>query len=73
MGDAMQLDFETIFEAAVKLPESERLNLVSRLMDTMPESVGGSSLDDPDLPAELRRRSADPDGAISWSKLQDQF
>lgn len=64
----MATDSETIFTAAMQLPEQERLSLAFRLMDTLPEEAG-LSLDDPNLVLELDRRFADTACAISWSDL----
>jgi len=66
----MQLTPDSIFEAAVQLPESERLELATRLMDTLPANLELLSLDDPNLVEELDRRAADDAGAISWSQLK---
>jgi hypothetical protein len=59
-----------LFEAALQLPEEERLSLVSRILDTMPDHDVTTSLDDPDLLVDLERRFAQPDGAIPWSELR---
>ena len=59
-----------ILEAAMQLPESERLLLASQIMDSLPEEDLTISVDDPDLLAELDRRFADPDGAVPWSELE---
>lgn len=69
----MESSSENIFQAAMKLPEDERLVLVSRLLETMPEDPPGLSLDDPDLVAELRRRSGDVEGAVPWEQLRDEL
>ncbi|HEY5311445.1 MAG TPA: hypothetical protein VIK18_02960 [Pirellulales bacterium] len=69
----MQSDSKTIFEAALKLPENERLILVSRLLESMPEEPAGLSLDDPELLNELRRRSADTQGAVPWSQVRAEL
>ena len=50
----MPLDSEAIFEAALKLPENERLALVMRLIETMSDEPAGLSVDDPCLIAELQ-------------------
>ena len=68
----MQLTADSIFEAAAKLSESERLELVSRLMDTLPAEPDLLSLDDPNLIEELDRRAADDSGAIPWSELKNE-
>lgn len=59
-----------LFEAALQLPEEERLALVSRILDTMPDRDDTTCVDDPDLLVELERRFADPEGAIPWSELR---
>jgi putative addiction module component (TIGR02574 family) len=68
----MQLTTDGIFRAALALPESERLELVSRLMDTLPPEPDLLSLDDPSLFDELDRRAADDSGAIPWSELKKE-
>ena len=59
-----------LFEAALQLPEEERLSLVSRILDTLPVDDLTASIDDPDLLLELERRFAEPEGAIPWSELR---
>lgn len=66
----MQLPSETVFEAALRLPEAERLALVSRLLETMPAEDSAISLDDASLVEELDRRFADREGSIEWSDLR---
>jgi len=52
----MHIDSEHVFQAALQLRESERLAMISRLLE--------------DLVAELDRRFADPEGAIPWTDLR---
>ena len=59
-----------ILEAAMMLPENERLTLVFRLMDSLPSEDITMSVDDPAMQAELDRRYADRDGGIPWSELR---
>jgi putative addiction module component (TIGR02574 family) len=68
----MQLSSDSIFEAALQLPESERLELVTRLMDTLPPEPDLLSVDDPNLLAELDRRAADDSGSIPWAELKKE-
>jgi putative addiction module component (TIGR02574 family) len=68
----MQLSADSIFEAASQLPESARLELVSRLMDTLPGPPDLLSLDDPNLIEELDRRAADDSESIPWSVLKNE-
>ncbi|MGW8256629.1 MAG: hypothetical protein ACWGMZ_03995 [Thermoguttaceae bacterium] len=66
----MQLPVETVFEAALGLPEGERLALVSRLLESMPVDDAAISLDDEAIGEELDRRFADRQGSIAWHELR---
>ena len=66
----MQADSDAILDAALKLPEDQRLSLVSRLLESLPPEDLTLSLDDPQLVEELDRRSADSEGAVPWSRLK---
>jgi hypothetical protein len=66
----MPLPSEAVFEAALALPENERLALVSRLLETTPAEDSALSLDDDSLVEELDRRFADRAGSIEWSDLR---
>jgi hypothetical protein len=66
----MQLPAETVFEAALGLSESERLVLVSRLLETISVEDSALALDDDALMRELDRRFADQSESIEWSKLR---
>jgi putative addiction module component (TIGR02574 family) len=68
----MQLTAESILEAALHLPENERLELVFRLMDTFPAAPNLLSLDDPNLIEELDRRAADNSATIPWVEIRDR-
>jgi len=65
----MQTDPQAILDAAMQLPEADRLALVSRLMESLPPEGVTISLDDPELAAELDRRFAEGDEGVPWSKL----
>jgi hypothetical protein len=69
----MQPDTDAIFAAALELPEDQRLALVARLLQTVPDEPAGLSIDDPDLVEELKRRSADLDGATPWSQVRSEL
>jgi putative addiction module component (TIGR02574 family) len=71
--NTMQADYDVAYEAALKLPESERLALVSRLMETMPAEDSSLSLDDASLIEELDRRFADNTDCIPWSQLKAEI
>jgi len=59
-----------LFDAAMNLPEADRISLIGRLLETMPESDIGLSLDDDNLLEELDNRFADPGGSVTWSDLR---
>ena len=44
---------DEILDAALRLPESDRLVIASRLMETLPDDLPGLSDDDPEFAAEL--------------------
>lgn len=66
----MHLPSETVFEAALGLPENERLALASRLLETIPVDDSTISLDDDLLLEELERRFADREGEVDWTELR---
>ncbi len=66
----MPVDLQVVLDEAMQLPEADRLTLVSRLMQSLPPSDMGVSLDDPELAAELDRRFAESDEGVAWSKLK---
>ena len=68
----MQLTADSIFEAASKLPEGARLELVSRLMNTLPGPPDLLSLHGPNLIEELDRRAADDSDSVPWSVLKNE-
>jgi len=60
---------DEILNAALKLPESDRLLIATRLMDTLPEELPGLSEDDPGFLEELERRACDSESTIPASEL----
>jgi hypothetical protein len=66
----MEPNTDAIFEAAMLLPEVERLTLVSRLLETVPDEDVAISVDDPAFVEELDRRFADREGSVPWSDLR---
>jgi putative addiction module component (TIGR02574 family) len=62
--------FRRVVEAALKLPDSERLDLAARLLDTVPPDA--LSADDSDFLAELDRRFNDSSPTIPWAEIRDR-
>jgi putative addiction module component (TIGR02574 family) len=63
---------EEILEAALRLPEDDRFQLVTQLLESFPNDSSGLSVDDAELLEELDRRFADPADAVPLSKLWDK-
>jgi hypothetical protein len=66
----MEQSEDSIFEAAMMLPEKERILLASRLLESLPSGDVTISIDDPALIEELDRRFADRGAGIPWSELR---
>jgi hypothetical protein len=62
-----------VLDAALQLPESERLVIASRLLETLPDELPGLPDDDPEFGAELDRRSGDVVGSVLWEQLRDEL
>ena len=68
----MSVTADEIVTAAIQLPESDRLAIVSRLLETMGEEDILQSVDDADFIAEMHGRRDDPTGAVEWSQLRHE-
>ena len=68
----MEPTAHAILEAAMMLPESERIALVSRLLESVSPEEVTTSVDDPALVEELERRFADHERGIPWSELRTE-
>lgn len=70
----MDAECKAILDAALRLPQGERMALVDFLLESLASEVN-DQVDD-EIIAELGRRFAefqrDPSAAIPWSKLKDQ-
>jgi hypothetical protein len=63
---------DEILDAALKLPESDRLLIATRLLDTLPEDLPGLSEEDPGFLDELERRANDAEPTVPVSELWKQ-
>lgn len=63
---------DEILDAALQLSEDDRMLIAGRLLETLPDEPPGLAVDDPDLEAELDRRSGDWEGAVPWEQLRDE-
>jgi hypothetical protein len=63
------MNLKEILEAALRLSESERILLITRLLESLPADELGLSLDRPDLLEQLERRFKHFEGAVPFSEL----
>ena len=61
---------QEVLDSVLQLPETERLLVASRLLETLPDQLATAALDEDEFTAELERRSGDWQGAVSWSELR---
>jgi len=65
-----------LFEAALKLPETERAELAERLLESLPDSESGyDRMTEEEFLSEMKRRAdelkADPSKGIPWEQVMD--
>lgn len=65
----MSTDRDEIIDAALKLSEADRLMVVARLLETLPEEFPGLSADDPGFLEELERRANERGPVVPVSDL----
>lgn len=61
-----------IIDAALKLPEADRLLIATRLLETLPDDYPGLSEDETGFLDELQRRASDTQPTIPVSDLWKQ-
>jgi len=70
----MDPQYQSLFDAALGLPEDERILLVQRLLESLPPATDITQEDQ--LEAELERRYEDVErgqaGLVPWSELKEQ-
>ena len=68
----MAIGRDEIIDAALKLPDAERLLIAVRLLDTLPDDGSDLLEDDTELIRELERRADDKETTIPTSDLWKQ-
>jgi hypothetical protein len=68
----MPTNRDEILDSALKLPETDRLLIAERLLETVPDDAPGLSVDDPEFLEELERRFEDTTAGIPVSELWKQ-
>jgi hypothetical protein len=67
----MRLSVDELFEAAMRLPDQQRRELLDLLVDSIrPEGI--MSDDDPSFHEEIKRRMNDTSEGVPWRDLRDE-
>lgn len=69
-GVPVNISREQVLEAALQLPEDERLQLAGELMSSVPPDAEVWCIDDPGFLEELDRRSHDGTPSVPWSQVR---
>lgn len=64
---------EEVLKSAMELPEADRLQIATELIDSVAEDWPGWALDDPNFVAELERRVNDGSRNVPWDTVQAQL
>lgn len=64
---------EEVFDAALRLAETDRWALVSSLLESLPDDLPGIDADDAQFHEELLRRSGDEAESVAWEDLRDEL
>ena len=62
-----------VLKSALALPESERILLATELLDSIPGTPPGLSIDDPGFEIELERRFNDCTKSTPWENVSQQL
>jgi hypothetical protein len=68
----MEITPDTILEAALALPDDERLALATRLLETIPPESESPAIDSPEFIKEMERRFHDGSPTVPWSEIRDR-
>ena len=69
----MSANREEILQSALELPEADRLQIATELIDSVAGDWPGWNSDDPEFAAELERRAEDGSEAIPWDLVRTQL
>lgn len=62
-----------VLESVLQLPEAERLLIVGKILETLPDEISTAELSEDEFLAELDRCSDDWEGAVSWAELKSSL
>jgi putative addiction module component (TIGR02574 family) len=66
----MSTAHDDVLKSALALPESDRIRLATELLDSLPGTPPGLSIEDSQFLKELERRADDPAPGIAWEEIQ---
>lgn len=69
----MSTAHDDLLKSALALPESERILLATELIDSIPGTLPGLSVDEPGFETELERRFHDGTKSVSWENVSQQL
>ncbi len=69
----MSVAHDEILKSALSLPASDRILLATELLDSLPGTPPGLSVDDPEFEAELERRFSDGTKSVPWEIVSRQL
>ncbi len=64
---------QAVLDKAIELTEEERIWLVEKLLESMPNPPSIVDIDDPRLIEEVRRRAADNDPGVPWEQVKAEL
>ena len=69
----MNISREQVLQAALQLPDEERLQLAGDLLCSVPPGAEVWSIDDPEFLEELDRRCQDGTPSVPWSQMRAEL
>ena len=69
----MSTAHDDLLKTALTLPESERIQLATELLDSIPGTLPGLSVDTAEFEKELERRFHDGTKSVSWEDVSQQL
>jgi hypothetical protein len=64
------MSLQELYSAAMQLPEEQRYELATLILNGGEDDDFAFDPDAPEVAAEMQRRLADREGAISWEQLR---
>ena len=69
----MNISRDQVLEAALQLPDDERLQLAGELLSSVSPEASAWCVDDPEFLEELDRRCQDGTPSVPWSQVRAEL